>query len=218
MNLYKVEIVHDINLKRDGDLHILSNHIDSPFMNPEIFPSTRVGRWETIPHLENFVELDHGQYYKIKLFNYTWFSCVASVSINDHPIGAWKLGPRRQITIEQIPLSNQNPYQIEFTDLPSLMKNQIVIQNVFSQKEDERRYSCDDNRLRFGNYGTQSDLIQVLFRPEQWTEHTLANLMNGECKEVPIKNFNTTKETLMSIRLIPKRRYDFYPTVVGLRH
>ena len=51
MNLYRVEIVHDINLARDGDRQIFANQIDSPFMNPEILPSTRVGRMAKHPTL-----------------------------------------------------------------------------------------------------------------------------------------------------------------------
>ncbi len=212
MNLYKVEIVHDINLEKDGDLHILSNHIDSPFMNPEIFPSTRVGRWETRPHLENYVELDYGSYYKIKLFNYTWTDCVANVTINENHVGEWKIGARGQITIDRPLPPNERQPTFRQKDLFPLIEK-----NMFVQKETEWFNNNCENRFRFSKYGTQSDLIHVRFRPARWTENTLSNLMNGECKEMPIWSLNSTKDTLMFVRLVAARRYNPYPTVIGLR-
>src|ERR1700677_3334659 len=115
MNLYRVEIVHHIDLIKDGDLRILPNYNDSPFMHPEIFPSTRVGRWETLPHLENYVELEYGQYYKIKLSNYTWNRCVARIFINEQSIGAWEIESRGHVIIDRPKtlIDYQNSYFVE---------------------------------------------------------------------------------------------------------
>jgi hypothetical protein len=194
MNLYRAEILHDIDLIKDGDLPILSNHIDSPFMNPEIFPSTRVGRWKTQPHLENYVELDYGEQYKIKLFNYTWGRCMVNVTIDNKPIGEWKINARSQITIRR---PQMNP---SFKCGP----------------QEDNRINHDDH-FRFFKYGTQSDLIVIRFRPEKWTDNMIDNLMNGECKEVPIWSLDSTKETIMYVRLVCKRRYSPYQTVIAFR-
>jgi hypothetical protein len=178
MNLYRVEIVHDINLARDGDHQIFANQIDSPFMNPEILPSTRVGRWQSIPHLENYVELDIGQPYKIRLFNYTWKWCVAAVAMNGQSWGQWLIEPRQSITIKG-------------PNGPSW--------------------------LTFEGHDAQTDLITVRFEPEQWNDRNLTHLRQPSSHADPMFQLDGSRETLMSIRLVAKRRYNPYSTVVALR-
>jgi hypothetical protein len=205
MNLYKVEIVHHIDLIKDGDLPILPNYNDSPFMHPEIFPSTRVGRWETRPHLENYVELEYGEHYKIKLFNYTWNRCIAKIFINEKNIGEWKIESRSHIIIDRPKISTH-------CDIVSSIDSCFVENNI-----NYWFYYYDNNRFRFTKYGTQSDLISVYFEPEKWTERTITNLMEGECNPMPIWSLNPTKETIMYVRLVGKRRYQPYHTVISFR-
>jgi len=209
MNLYKVEIVHDINLFKDGDLYIPPNYNDSPFMHPEIFPSTRVGRWNTRPHLENYVELDYGEYYKIKLFNYTWDRCVARVLINEKPIGEWKISPRSNITIDKTLDVVSKGSNLKVGDIGDTC-------NIIGLSKGWSMVNCGD-KLRFTKYGTQSDLITVYFQREKWTENSIDNLMNGECKPIPIWSVDSSKETIIYVRLVGKRRYNPYDSVVSLR-
>lgn len=96
MNLYRIEIIHDINLFLDGDTPIISSYNDSPFMHPEILPGTRVGRWQSKPYLDNYVELNYGETYQIKLHNYTWDRCLAIIYLNAQPLGQWILEPRSE--------------------------------------------------------------------------------------------------------------------------
>lgn len=97
LNLYRIEIVHLINLSEDGDTAIIPSYNDSPFMYPEILPSTRVGRWESTPYLDNYVELDYGEKYQIKLHNYTWDRCLAVVYLNNQLLDKWLLEPRSEL-------------------------------------------------------------------------------------------------------------------------
>ena len=169
LNLYKVEILRDIPLTRDGGRPIEPNYNDSPFMNPEIYPSTRVGRWESVPNLENYVELDYGQMYKIKLHNYTWTYCLASIIFEGRLIGEWPLKPRSHVVIN----GPKTGYSYQFgSDRPQFEANQ----STFLQPNEIDSLS---NGFQFTKYGTQSDMIEVHFKPEQWTERTSECLMTG---------------------------------------
>lgn len=101
LDLYRVEIIHEISLIKDGDLPIVPDYSDSPFQHPEIMPSARVGRWYAYSTMDSYVELDVFEPYKIKLYNYTSKRCNAKVYINEVLVGRWIMNPRKTITIDR---------------------------------------------------------------------------------------------------------------------
>lgn len=101
LNLYRVEILRSVSLVQDGDRYIAPNYNDSPFLYPEIIPATRVGRWNTVPSLDNFVELDPGQRYQIKITNYTWKPCHVNVRLNQDLLGRWIIPGHDHLLIDR---------------------------------------------------------------------------------------------------------------------
>jgi hypothetical protein len=163
LNLYRVEILHDIDLVNDGYTRIVDDYSSSPFFDPEIFPSTRVGRWNAVPHLDGYVELDYGQNYQIKIHNYTWRYVSAVVYINGNLNIHLQIDPNSQKILES---------------------------------------------SQFTRYGTQSDLIEVHFQPEKNSEGATNRLIYGQTLNSPISQLDTAKSTVISVRLVAKRRYD----------
>ena len=167
LNLYKVNIIHSVDLLRDGDLHIKPHYNDSPFIHPEIFPSTRVGRWETSPHVENYVELVTGENYKIQMSNFTWRRCLATVMINNCQVGQYFIWPNQSVTI---------------------------------------------NGRQFTQTGTQSDLIEVRFTPDKFSESNFQeDLMTNQCPTpANVMLPHHCKETIIYVRLVAKRFHNPY--------
>ena len=127
--------------------------------------------------MENYVELDTGQPYKIRLFNYTWKRCAATVTINGQDWGAWLIEPRQSMTVKW---PDGHPW---FT---------------------------------FKGHDAQTDLITVRFEPEQWTDRNLTQLSQPP-QSNSVFELDGSRETLMSIRLVAKRRYNPYSTTVAAR-
>lgn len=93
LNLYQIQLLDD-----SGQV-IKTNLTESPFQDPEILPSNRVGRWTSQPQLETFYELDDNQIYQLQLTNHSWKRCYAIVDMNETIITKKLILPRQTVTL-----------------------------------------------------------------------------------------------------------------------
>jgi hypothetical protein len=92
-NLYQIQLL-------DVSGHVIkTNFTESPFQDPEILPSNRVGRWSGESKLETYFELDYNQSYQLQLINHSWKRCYVTVELNDTIITKKLIFPRQTATL-----------------------------------------------------------------------------------------------------------------------
>jgi hypothetical protein len=110
-NLYQIQLL-DVS----GGV-IKTNFTESPFQDPEIRPSNRVGRWAGESKLETYFELDYNQRYQLKLINHSGKSCYVTVELNDAVVTKKLIFPRQTATL------TSNYFRCHQNDLIKLIFN-----------------------------------------------------------------------------------------------
>ena len=95
-NLYQIQL-----LDSSGRVRLVKNNLtESPFQDPEIFPSSRVGRWEGESKLETYYyELDYMQSYQLMLMSDSCERCYATIELNDAIVTKKLIFPRQTVTL-----------------------------------------------------------------------------------------------------------------------